>query len=401
MREVVIVSAARTPIGAFGGSLASKSAVDLGVIAAEAAIGRAGISKDSVDEVIIGNVLSAGLGQNIARQITVKLGLDIKTSAFSINKVCGSGLRSISLAAQIIKAGDADIILAGGTESMSNAPYVLDKARFGYKMGNQTMIDTMIKDGLWDAFDDYHMGITAENIVEQWGLTRESMDAFAAESQTRAVNAIQAGKFKDEIVPVVMPQKKGDPIVFDTDEYPRAGTTAEKLSKLSPAFKKDGSVTAGNASGINDGAAMLVVMSKEKADELGIKPLAKIVSYASEGLEPAIMGYGPYGASLKALKKAGLTIEDMDLVEANEAFAAQSLAVAGDLKLDMSKTNVNGGAIALGHPIGASGARILTTLIYEMRRQESKYGMATLCIGGGMGTTVVVENYVEKQLDRN
>lgn len=395
MREVVIVSAARTPIGAFGGSLASKSAVDLGVIAAGAAIERAGITKDSIDEVIIGNVLSAGLGQNIARQITVKLGLDLKTSALSINKVCGSGLRSISLAAQIIKAGDADIILAGGTESMSNSPYVLDKARFGYKMGNQTLIDTMIKDGLWDAFNDYHMGITAENIVDRWGLTREAMDAFAAESQKRAVKAIEAGKFKDEIVPVVMPQKKGDPIIFDTDEYPRAGTTTEKLSKLNPAFKKDGSVTAGNSSGINDGAAMLVVMSKEKADELGIKPLAKIISYSSEGLEPAIMGYGPYGASLKALGKVGLTIEDMDLVEANEAFAAQSLAVAGDLKLDLAKTNVNGGAIALGHPIGASGARILTTLLYEMQKQDSRYGMATLCIGGGMGTTIVVENIIK------
>ncbi len=391
MKEVVIASAVRTPIGKFGGGLASLSAVDLGVIAAKEAIARAGIDKESIDEVVIGNVLSAGLGQNISRQIAVKAGLPVTTCAMSINKVCGSGLRSVSLAAQIIKAGDADVILAGGTESMSNAPYVLDQARFGYKMGNKTVTDIIIQDGLTDAFEGYHMGITAENIVDQWKLTRQDLDAFAAQSQQRAVAAIEAGKFKDEIVPVSIPQRKGDPIIMDTDEFPRAGTTAEGLGKLRPAFKKDGSVTAGNSSGVNDGACMLVIMSKDKADELGIQPLAKIVSYASEGLDPSIMGYGPVGSSRKALKKAGLTVADMDLVEANEAFAAQSLAVVRDLELDPEKTNVNGGAIALGHPIGASGARILTTLLYEMDKRESKYGLATLCIGGGMGTAVVVE----------
>ena len=391
MKEVVIISAVRTPIGKFGGGLASLSAVDMGVIAAKEAIKRAGIDKAIIDEVIIGNVLSSGLGQNVSRQIAVKAGLPVTTSAMSINKVCGSGLRSVSLAAQIIKAGDADVILAGGTESMSNAPYLMDGARFGYKMGDQTLVDAIIKDGLSDAFEGYHMGITAENIVDQWQLTREELDAFAAKSQTRAVAAIAAGKFKDEIVPVSIPQRKGDPVVIDTDEFPRAGTTALGLGKLRPAFKKDGAVTAGNSSGVNDGAAMLIIMSKAKADELGLKPMAKIVSYASEGLDPSIMGYGPVGSSKKALAKAGLTIADMDLVEANEAFAAQSVAVARDLELDPEKTNVNGGAIALGHPIGASGARILTTLVHEMDKRDSKYGLATLCIGGGMGTAVIVE----------
>ncbi len=390
MREVVIASAVRTPIGNFQGGLASLSAVDLGVIAAEEAIKRAGIDKNSIDEIVIGNVLSAGLGQNVARQIGVKAGIDIKTSAMSINKVCGSGLRSVSLAAQIIKAGDAEIILAGGTESMSNAPYLLDKARFGYKMGDQTVVDVMIKDGLWDAFGDYHMGVTAENIVDQWGLTRQMLDEFAANSQQKAEKAISEGKFRDEIVPITIQTRKGE-ILVDKDEFPRSGTSAEKLAKLRPAFKKNGTVTAGNSSGINDGSAMLVIMSKEKADELGIKPMAKIVSYASEGLDPSIMGYGPVASSMKALNKAGLSIEDMDLVEANEAFAAQSLAVVRDLKLDPEKTNVNGGAIALGHPIGSSGARILTTLLYEMDKRRSKYGLATLCIGGGQGTALVVE----------
>lgn len=393
MREVVIASAVRTPIGTFGGALASLSAVELGVITAKEAIRRAGIDRNSIDEVIVGNVLSAGLGQNIARQIGVKAGLDIKTSAMSINKVCGSGLRSVSLAAQIIKAGDADIILAGGSESMSNAPYLLDKARFGYKMGDQTIIDSIIKDGLSDAFEGYHMGITAENIAEQWKLSREMLDEFAAESQARAEKAIAEDKFKDEIVPVLVPQRKGNSVIFDTDEFPRAGTTVEKLSRLRPAFKKDGVVTAGNSSGISDGAAMLVIMSKEKADELGIHPLFKIVSYASEGLDPAIMGCGPVGSTRKALAKASMTIDDIDLIEANEAFAAQSVAVVKDLNLDLSKTNVNGGAIALGHPIGASGARILTTLLYEMKKCDVKYGLATLCIGGGMGTAIIVEKY--------
>jgi acetyl-CoA C-acetyltransferase len=391
MREVVIAGAARTPIGSFGGSLAPLSAVELGKIAAEEAIKRAGISKDSIDEVIVGNVLSAGLGQNMARQVAIRSGLPETVSAMTINKVCGSGLRAVSLAAQIIKAGDADIVLAGGAESMSNSPYVLKSARWGQKMGHGAMTDTLINDGLWDAFNDYHMGITAENVAEKWNVSREDQDNFAAESQRRAEAAVKGGKFKDEIVPVSIPQRKGEPIVFDTDEYPKFGTSFEKLQKLKPAFKKDGTVTAGNASGINDGAAMLVVMSAEKAEELGIKPLAKIRSYASAGLEPGLMGYGPVPAANTALLKAGLTISDLDLIEANEAFAAQALAVVKDLNLDTQKVNVNGGAIALGHPIGASGARILTSLIYEMNRRDAKTGLAALCIGGGLGTAIIVE----------
>ena len=391
MKEVVIVSAVRTAIGTFGGALAGLSAVELGRITAEEAIKRAGIQKESIDEVILGNVLSAGLGQNIARQIAIGAGLPETVSAMSINKVCGSGLRSISLAAQVIKAGDVDVVLAGGTESMSNAPYLLPNARTGYKMGNNTVVDSMVNDGLWDSFNDYHMGITAENVADKFGISRENQDQFAAESQLRAENAIKAGKFKDEIVPVVIPQRKGDPFVFDTDEFPRYGTTADKLAKLRPAFKKDGTVTAGNASGINDGAAMLIVMSADKAKELGVKPLAKIVSYSSAGVSPEIMGYGPVPASNKVFEKAGLTVKDMDLVEANEAFAAQALAVTKDLDLDPSKTNVNGGAIALGHPIGASGARITVSLIYEMQKQNAKYGLSTLCIGGGMGTALIIE----------
>lgn len=391
MREVVIVSAVRTATGSFGGSLASLSAVDLGVIAAKEAIKRAGVSIDSIDEVIIGNVLSAGLGQNMARQITLKAGLHEKTSAMTINKVCGSSLRSVSLAAQIIKAGDADIILAGGAESMSNAAFVLDQARYGYKLGNGSLVDTIIKDGLSDALGGYHMGITAENVAKQWNITREMQDEFAALSQQRAIAAIEQGKFKDEIVPVSIPQRKGDDLIFDQDEYPRKNTTVEVLGKLRPAFDKEGTVTAGNASGINDGAAMLVIMSKEKADELGIKPMAKIISYASEGLAPDIMGYGPVVATKKALAKIKMSIEAIDLIEANEAFASQSLAVVKDLNLDPANTNVNGGAIALGHPIGASGARILTTLIYEMQKRQSTYGLATMCIGGGMGTAIIIE----------
>lgn len=391
MREVVIVGAARTAIGSFGGALSKISAVELGTIAAKEAIKRAGIKAEIVEEVIIGNVLSAGLGQNVARQISIHAGISEEASALTINKVCGSGLRAVSMAAQFIMTGDAEVVLAGGTESMSNAPYVLPSNRWGQRMGDGTVVDTLIKDGLWDAFNDYHMGITAENIAEQWNLTREEQDEFALRSQLRAEKAIKEGKFKDEIVPVEVPQRKGEPIIFDTDEYPKMGSTIEKLSKLKPAFKKDGTVTAGNASGINDCAVMFIVMSKDKAEELGLKPLVTIKSYASSGVDPKIMGYGPVPATKKALQKAGITVEDLDLVEANEAFAAQSLAVVKDLGLDIEKVNVNGGAIALGHPVGASGARILITLIYEMIKRDSKTGLATLCIGGGQGTAIIVE----------
>ncbi|MBO5666766.1 MAG: acetyl-CoA C-acetyltransferase [Firmicutes bacterium] len=391
MREVVIASAARTPIGAFGGSLKDVSPVTLGEVAVKEAIKRAGITPDMVDELVFGCVLQGGLGQNIARQVSIAAGIPKEVPSFTLNKVCGSGLRSVALAAQIIKAGDADIVVAGGTENMSSSAYVAPKARWGARMGDVKMVDMMVYDGLTDAFNKYHMGITAENVAEQWGLTREELDAFAASSQQKAEAAIKAGKFKDEIVPVEIPQKKGDPIVFDTDEFPRFGCTAEGLGKLKPAFKKDGIVTAANSSGINDSSAALVIMSKEKADELGIKPLATIKSYASAGVDPTIMGVGPVPASQKALEKAGLTIEDIDLIEANEAFAAQSLAVGRDLGIDPEKLNVNGGAIALGHPIGASGARILITLLYEMQKRDSKYGLATLCIGGGQGTALIVE----------
>ncbi|WP_017413289.1 acetyl-CoA C-acetyltransferase [Clostridium tunisiense] len=391
MREVVIVSAARTALGAFGGSLSKLSAVELGTIAAKEAIKRAGINPEIIEEAVIGNVLGAGLGQNVARQVAIHAGLSEASSAMTINKVCGSGLRAVSLAAQMIKSGDADVVLAGGTESMSNAPYIVPSNRWGQRMGDASLVDIMIKDGLWDAFNDYHMGITAENIAEQWNLTREMQDEFSLNSQLKAEAAIKAGRFKDEIVPVVIPQRKGEPVVFDTDEFPKSNMTIEKLAKLKPAFKKDGTVTAGNASGINDGAAMLIVMSKEKAEELGVKPLVTIKSYASSGLDPKIMGYGPVPSTKKALDKANLKVEDLDLIEANEAFAAQSLAVGKDLNFDMNKVNVNGGAIALGHPIGASGARILTSLIYEMIKRDAKTGLATLCIGGGQGTALVVE----------
>lgn len=391
MREVVIASAARTALGSFGGSLKDVPAVELGAIVIKEAIKRAGIKNEQVEEVVMGNVIQAGLGQNPARQATLKAGLPNEVPAMTINKVCGSGLRCVALAAQMIKAGDADIVVAGGMENMSAAPYVLNKARWGQRMGDGKLVDAMINDALWDAFNNYHMGVTAENIAKEWNLSREEQDAFAAASQQKAEAAIKAGKFKDEIVPVVIPQRKGEPKVFDTDEFPRFGTTTETLAKLKPAFIKDGTVTAGNASGINDGAAAFVVMSAEKAEELGIKPMAKIVSYGSKGLDPAIMGYGPFHATKKALEVAGLTVDDLDLIEANEAFAAQSLAVAKDLKFDMSKVNVNGGAIALGHPVGASGARILTTLLYEMEKRDAKKGLATLCIGGGMGTALIVE----------
>ena len=390
MREVVIASAVRTPIGTFGGAFKNVPAVKLGTVAAKEAIKRAGINAEQIDEVIFGNVLQAGLGQNVARQVSIHAGIPVEVPSFTVNKVCGSGLKTVALAAQAIRAGEADIILAGGTENMSMAPYVLESNRWGQRMGDSKLMDYMIHDGLWDIFNDYHMGITAENVAEKWNITREEQDAFALQSQNRAEKAIKEGRFKDEIIPVEIPQRKGDPIVVDTDEHPRFGTTAEALAKLRPSFKKEGTVTAGNASGINDGAAALVIMSKEKADELGIKPLATIVSYASAGVDPSIMGTGPIPSSRKALEKAGLTIEDMDLVEANEAFAAQSLAVVKDLNLNPEKTNVNGGAIALGHPIGASGARILVTLLYEMDKRDAKNGLATLCIGGGQGIALIV-----------
>lgn len=391
MREVVIVSAVRTPIGTFGGSFKDVPAVKLGTVAAKEAMIRANVMPEMIDEVIFGGVLQAGIGQNVARQVSIGAGIPESVPSMTLNKVCGSGLRTVSLAAQIIALGDADIILAGGTENMSATPYLLPKARWGHRMGDGAVVDYMVHDGLTDIFNNYHMGITAENIAEQWNITREEQDKFALDSQLKAEKAIKSGRFKDEIVPVEIPQRKGDPKVVDTDEHPRFGSTIEGMAKLRPAFKKDGTVTAGNASGINDAAAAVVLMSKEKADELGIKPLVTIVSYASAGVDPKIMGYGPVPASKKALEKANLTIKDIDLVEANEAFAAQSLAVAKDLELDPEKTNVNGGAIALGHPIGCSGTRILVTLIHEMIKRNSKTGLATLCIGGGQGTAVIVK----------
>lgn len=391
MREVVIASAARTPIGSFGGSLKNVPTKTLGAIAVKEAIKRAGIKPEDIDEVVLGCVLQGALGQNIARQISMEAGIPKEVPAMTLNKVCGSGLRTVSLAAQIIKAGDADIVVAGGAENMSMAAYAMPAARWGARMNNTKMVDMMVNDGLWDAFNDYHMGITAENIAEQWGLTREELDEFAAASQQKAVAAIKAGKFKEEIVPVEIPQRKGDPIIFDTDEFPRDGVTAEGISKLRPAFKKDGVVTAANASGINDSGAAVVVMSKEKAEELGIKPLCTIKSYASAGVDPTIMGIGPVPSSKKALEKAGMKVEDLDLIEANEAFAAQSVAVGKGLGFNKEILNVNGGAIALGHPIGASGTRILITLIHEMARRDAKTGLATLCIGGGQGTAMVVE----------
>lgn len=391
-REVVLVGACRTPIGTFGGTLKDMTAVQLGTIVMKEALKRAGISGDQLDEVIFGCVLQAGQGQNVARQCAIHAGIPETVTSFTINKVCGSGLRAVSLAAQIIKAGDADIVLAGGTESMTNAPYLVPKARYGYRMGDGKLVDEMVFGGLTDIFNGYHMGITAENVNEMYGITREEQDEFGLRSQEKAFAAIESGRFKDEIVPVVIKTKKGE-VVFDTDEHPRR-TTMEALAKLKPAFKKDGSVTAGNASGINDGAAAVIVMSKEKADELGIKPMARVVSYASGGVDPKIMGVGPVPATKKALAKAGLTLDDIDLIEANEAFAAQSIAVARDMGWDkmMDKVNVNGGAIALGHPIGASGCRILVTLLYEMQKRNAKRGLATLCIGGGQGTTLIVES---------
>lgn len=392
MKEVVIVSAVRTPIGNFGGSLAGMSATELGIVAAKEAIKRAGINPEEISETIIGNILSAGLGQNVSRQIAIRAGVPDTKPAMTINKLCGSGLRAVSMAAQFIMLGDADVVLAGGTESMSNAPYLLQQGRNGFRMGHGQVMDSMILDGLTDSFNNYHMGITAENIAEQWNISRKEQDLFALESQRKAELAQKSGRFTDEIVSVSIQQRKGDPIIVDTDEFPKHGLNLEKLSALKPAFKKEGTVTAGNASGINDGACMLIIMSGEKAAELGIKPLARILSYGNAALDPAIMGYGPVPATRAALKKAGLSIEEIDLIEANEAFAAQSIAVVRDLKLDPAKVNVNGGAIALGHPIGASGARILTTLIYEMKRRDAGKGLATLCIGGGQGTAIIIEN---------
>ena len=391
MREVVIVSAVRTAIGSFGGSLKDIPSSELGAIVIKEAVNRAGIKPELVEEVVMGNVIQAAQGQNVARQAAVKAGLPVEVPAMTINKVCGSGLRCVALAAQMIKAGDCDVVVAGGMENMSAAPYAVPGARWGQRMGDGKIVDTMIKDALWDAFNNYHMGVTAENIAKEWGLTREMQDEFSLNSQLKAEKAIKEGRFVDEIVPVIIPQRKGEPKVFAQDEFPRFGSTIEKMAKLKPAFIKDGTVTAANASGINDGAAAFVVMSAEKAAQLGLKPMAKILSYGSKGLDPSIMGYGPFHATKKALEAAGLTVEDMDLIEANEAFAAQSLAVAKDLNFDMNKVNVNGGAIALGHPVGASGARILVTLLHEMQKRDAKKGLATLCIGGGMGTALVVE----------
>jgi acetyl-CoA C-acetyltransferase len=391
MREVVIVSAVRTAIGNFMGALSETPATELGAVVIKEALNRAGIKGEQVDEVIMGNVLQAGVGQGPGRQAAIKAGLPNEVSSMAINKLCGSGLKAVHLAAQAIQTGEAEIVVAGGMENMSLAPYLLAKGRTGYKMGDGMVIDSMIQDGLQCALNSYHMGVTAENIAEQYGLTREKQDEFAAWSQQKAENAIKEGKFKEEIVPVKIPQRKGDPIVFDSDEFPRAGVTAEILGKLKPAFKKDGSVTAGNASGINDGAAALVLMSREKAAELGIKPMAVIRANGTAGVDPKIMGIGPVPATKKALEKAGLSIEDLDLIEANEAFAAQSLAVGRDLQIPNDKLNVNGGAVALGHPIGASGARVLVTLLHEMKRQGSRYGLAALCIGGGQGIATIVE----------
>jgi len=390
LQDAVIVSAVRTAIGTFGGGLAEVPAVKLGEICIRAALERADLKPTQVDEVIMGNVLQAGLGQNPARQASIHAGLPVGVPAMTINKVCGSGLKAVMLAAQAIRLGDADIIVAGGMESMSRAPYLLEKARFGYRMNDGQLVDVMVRDGLWDAFNDYHMGVTAENICTESHLSREELDAFALESQRRAVHAIEAGIFRAEIVPVEVPGRKGSTL-FEQDQQPRAETTAEGLAKLRPAFKKDGMVTAGNSSGLNDGGAAVVVMSRSKAQELGLKPLATIRSYASAGVDPRIMGMGPVPSSRRALEKAGLSVADLDLVEANEAFAAQSVAVGKELGFDRAKLNVNGGAIALGHPIGASGTRVLITLLYEMQRRNAHYGLATLCIGGGQGVAMIVE----------
>lgn len=392
MKEVVIVSAARTPIGSFGGCFKDVSAIDLGKFVVIEAIKRAGISPEDIDEVFLGNTLSAGLGQNVARQVAILSGISEQTPALTINKVCGSGLKSVILGAQAIYCGDADIVVVGGTESMSNAAYTLPNVRWGARMGDGKLVDTMIKDGLTDAFSGVHMGITAENLAEKFNLTRQELDEFALESQLRAEKAQKEGKFKDEIIPIEVKTKKSSITIYE-DEHPRHGSNLEGLSKLIPAFKKDGVVTAGNSSGLNDGAAALILMSKEKAAQLKITPLAIIKSWASAGVDPQFMGYGPVPSTLKALEKGHLSIAELDLIEANEAFAAQALAVIKGLGLDPQKTNVNGGAIALGHPIGASGARILVSLLYEMKKRNAENGLATLCVGGGQGVSIIVSNH--------
>ena len=389
-KKIVLAGACRTAIGTMGGALSSVPAVDLGAVVIKEALNRAGVAPEAVDQVYMGCVIQAGQGQNVARQAMIKAGLPIEVPAVTINVVCGSGLQCVNMAAQMIAAGDADIVVAGGMENMSKAPYAMMQGRYGYRMNNGQLIDTMVNDALWDAFNNYHMGITAENICEQWGLTREELDHFAMVSQNKAEAAIAAGAFKDEIVPVEVKGKKGS-VIVDTDEGPRAGTTMDTLGKLRPAFKKDGIVTAGNSSGINDGAAAVVVMSEEKAKELGVTPMATWVAGALAGVEPHIMGIGPVAATQKVMDKAGMTIGDFDIIEANEAFAAQSVAVGKDLGIDLAKLNPNGGAIALGHPVGASGCRILVTLLHEMQKADAKTGLATLCIGGGMGCATIVK----------
>lgn len=391
MQDVVIVAATRTAIGAFQGSLAGIAAPDLGAAVIKRLLEQTGLDPAEVDEVILGQVLTAGAGQNPARQASIKAGLPAAVPSFTLNKVCGSGLKALHLATQAIRCGDAEVIIAGGQENMSLAPYVLPKARTGLRMGHAELIDSMISDGLWDAFNDFHMGITAENLVDKYGISREAQDAFAASSQQKAVAAIEAGRFKDEITPVEIPQRKGEPLRFDTDEQPRAGTTAEALAKLKAAFKKDGSVTAGNASSLNDGAAAVLLMSADKAKALGLPVLATIKAYANAGVDPAIMGIAPVSATRRCLDRAGWSLDELDLIEANEAFAAQALSVGQELGWDAAKVNVNGGAIALGHPIGASGCRVLVTLLHEMIRRDAKKGLATLCIGGGQGVALAIE----------
>ena len=389
-KKIVLAGACRTAIGVMGGTLSTTPATDLGAIVIKEALNRAGVPADQVDQVYMGCVIQAGQGQNVARQASIKAGLPIETPAVTINVVCGSGLNCVNMAAEMIAAGDADIVVAGGMENMSMAPYAVMQGRYGYRMNDGKLVDTMVHDALWDAFNDYHMGITAENIAEDWGLTREQLDEFAAWSQQKAQKAIAEGKFKDEIVPMEVKQKK-QTVVFDTDEGPRPNVTAESISKLRPAFKEGGVVTAGNSSGINDAAAALIVMSEEKAKELGVKPMATWVAGALGGVEPAIMGIGPVAATKKVLAKTGMQISDFDIIEANEAFAAQSVAVGKDLGFDLSKLNPKGGAIALGHPVGASGCRILVTLLHEMQEKDAKTGLATLCIGGGMGCAAIVK----------
>ena len=389
--DIAILAATRTAIGSFQGTLSGLPAHALGAALIRGSVEKTGIAPAEIDEVVLGQILTAGSGQNPARQAAIAAGLPHTVPALSLNKVCGSGLKAVHLAAQAIALGDADLVLAGGQESMSLAPYVLPKARTGLRLGHAQLEDSLIRDGLWDAFNDYHMGITAENLAERYGITRAQQDAFAADSQRKAAEAIAAGRFQDEITPISIPQRKGDPVLFDTDEQPRAGTTAEALAKLRPAFKKDGTVTAGNASTINDGAAVLLLASAQKAEALGLPVLAWIRGYASAGVDPAVMGIGPVPATQKTLNKAGWRIGDLDLIEANEAFAAQALAVNQELGWDTARVNVNGGAIALGHPIGASGARILVTLVHELIRRDARKGLATLCIGGGQGVAIAIE----------